>query len=78
MDRMILYLGWNGVHFEWRFGRQDHYLAVKKFLHDLLGGPGGGDDDFFFIETEEQHDALIAFRRKLEREGRTGLSEAAG
>ncbi len=74
--RMTFYRYRTGVQFQWRFSRRDHYLAVKRFLEDLFGGPGSttGGDDFFVIETEEQYDAMVAFRRRLEREARTGRS----
>jgi hypothetical protein len=73
--KTILYKDWTGAHFEWRWSRQDHYLAARKFLETLLGGPAspveGGD--FFLLENEQQYDALIAFRRELERRERDSM-----
>jgi hypothetical protein len=67
--KTFFYKDWCGVEVEWRWTREDHYLAARQFLENLLGGPasaveGGG---FFLLENEQQYDALVAFRRELNR-----------
>jgi hypothetical protein len=65
----ILYKDWTGVEVRWTWRTKARFLAARKFLEELLGGPASPVDeaDFFLIENEQQYDALLAFRRKLER-----------
>jgi hypothetical protein len=65
----ILYKDWTGVEVRWNWRTKAHFLAARRFLEQLLGGPASPVDkaDFFLIENEQQYDALLAFRRKLER-----------
>jgi hypothetical protein len=65
----ILYKDWTGVEVRWNWRTKAHFPAARRFLEQLLGGPASPVDkaDFFLIENEQQYDALLAFRRKLER-----------
>lgn len=62
-----IYQDWTGVHYDKVWRSREHYLAGRRFLEDLLGGPAStiGGYDFFVLDTEQQLDALLAFRRKL-------------
>ncbi len=65
--RMEFYKG--GVRFFWRWRTDDEYEAGKAFLKKLLGvnAMQSGQGDFFYFETQEQFEALMAFRTELER-----------
>lgn len=67
--KTIFYKGWTGVEFTWRWNSEEHRLAAREFLERLLGGPASVVEgtDFFVIENEQQYEALVAFRRELER-----------
>ena len=61
------YEDWTGVEFTLRWRNQDDYLAARRFLEGLLGGPAStiAGHDYFVLDNEQQFDALFAFRREL-------------
>jgi hypothetical protein len=71
--RMIFYKDWSGVEFEWRWMNEDHYRAAKAFLDQLTGGSARDDDPpLYWLNNKQQYNALLAFRRELERQWRLG------
>jgi hypothetical protein len=60
-----------GVLFTLRWRNEEEYRQGKAFLHELLGPEGGvGVDEpgrvpTYYLETEQQFDALLEFRRTL-------------
>lgn len=60
-----------GVVFTLRWRNEDEYLQGKTFLNELLGPGGGvgvnepGRVPSYYLENEQQHDALMDFRRAL-------------
>lgn len=63
----IIHEDWTGVEYGLPWRSQEDCLAARHFLEKLLGGPASTADghDHFWIDTEQQLDALFAFRRKL-------------
>ena len=60
-----------GVVFTLRWSNEQEYLQGKAFLHELLGPAGAcgvnepGRVPSYYLETEQQYDALLEFRRTL-------------
>ena len=66
-----------GVVFTLRWRNEEEYRQGKAFLNELLG-PGGGvgvDEPgrvpSYYLENEQQHDALMDFRRTLRQKAET-------
>ena len=72
-SKTTFYKDWTGVEFTWRRA-EEHRIAARKFLEQLLEGPPSivEGTDFFVLENERQYEALLAFRRELERSAGTG------
>jgi hypothetical protein len=68
---MDFYQYWTGVVFTLRWRNEEEYRQRKAFLAELLGPEGGvGVDEpgrvpSYYLENEQQHDALMDFRRTL-------------
>ncbi len=73
--KTIFYNYTSGVEFTMSWANEQEYLEGKGFLDALTGGSIGrhklDQPDFYILETREQFDAMLEFRRKL-REKRSG------
>lgn len=65
--KTFIYEDWTGVAYTVRWRSDADRLAARRFLEKLLGGPASMVEghDHLVLDTEQQLDALIAFRREL-------------
>ena len=67
--KTTFYLTPGGVEFTVSWDDEAEFLAAREFLRKLTGGmiDARSEVDYCLLETEEQYEAMYAYRRELER-----------